>query len=59
MPFLALLRGKKKRMSIYAIEANLMAGNPSVVYEIAHEIAQRKYNYAEALTEYLKNNNLD
>ena len=41
------------------MEANLMAGDPSMVYEIAHEIAQRKYNYAEALTEYLKNNNLE
>ena len=41
------------------MEANLMADDPSMVYETAHEIAQRKYNYGEALTEYLKNNNLE
>jgi hypothetical protein len=41
------------------MEANLMADDPSMVYETAHEIVQRKYNYSEALTEYLKNNNLE
>ncbi len=41
------------------MEANLMADDPSMVYKTAHESVQRKYNYGEALTEYLKNNNLE
>lgn len=39
-------------------EAKIMGTGVDVIYEDAHEIVEKKYNYTEALLEYLKNNDV-
>ena len=34
-------------------EVNIMNSDPSMYYEKAHKIAEQKYNYSEALLQYL------
>lgn len=41
------------------MEAKIMGKGTDIPYELAHEEAQKQYNYAQALKKYLKENNLE